>query len=175
MPGFDESRLGRDREPVVRARGDNGAYFRQSFAGAAASNPHMIIITSWNEFFENSHIEPSATYGTLYLDLAREMIASYKATGSVPGAPSGGQAAPPAVTSPTGVYAAPSISGLNVRQGPSTDTARVGSVSVPNQYPLLARNADNSWFLIDFGGQQGWVSAQYATAQGGPLENVPVQ
>ncbi|HEX3049701.1 MAG TPA: endo-1,3-alpha-glucanase family glycosylhydrolase [Aggregatilineaceae bacterium] len=173
MPGFDESRLGRG-EAVVRDRG-NGDYFRSSFAGAVASNPHMIIITSWNEFFENSHIEPSANYGTFYLDLARELISSYKATGSVPAAPGGAPAqSAPAAQSPTGVFANPTVSGLNVRSAPTTDSDRVAGVSYPNAYPLLARNADNSWFLIDYGGGQGWISAQYATYTG-DLNAVPVQ
>ncbi len=172
MPGFDESRLGR-ANPVVRSRG-NGDYFRRSFAGAAAANPHMIIITSWNEFPENSHIEPSQQYGTFYLDLAREMIAAYKSGASVPAGPAGGAAGPAPAESPTGVFAAPAVSTLNVRQGPSTDTEILGRVGAPNRYPLLARNADASWYLIDFGGGQGWVSATYARAEGN-LDAVPVQ
>lgn len=170
MPGFDESRLGRGNA-VVRARG-NGDYFRRSFAGAAATNPHMIIITSWNEFPEQSHIEPSQQYGTFYLDLAREMIAAYKGGAAVPAGPAG--AASPPLESPTGVFAAPAVATLNVRQGPSTDTAIVGRVGYPNRYPLLAKNGDASWYLIDFGGGQGWVSATYARAEG-DLNAVPAQ
>jgi len=179
MPGFDESRRGLDREPVVRARGD-GYYFRLSFQGAVNSNPHMIIITSWNEFFENSHIEPSANYGTFYLDLARDLISSYKATGSVPTAPAapegydlGHSGAPKPPTSPTGVLAAPTASTLNVRQAPSTDAAQVAQVGYPNNYPLLGKTADGSWWLIDFGGGQGWISAAYARYEGN-IGSVPV-
>lgn len=179
MPGFDESHLGRG-EAVVRDRG-NGSYFQSSFSGAAASNPHMIIITSWNEFFENSHIEPSANYGSQYLDLARDLIGQYKATGSVPAAPAapanGGEAAPAESQVPAladgQVGAAPTIINLNVRQGPSTDTPVIGGVAAPNVYPLLSKNADASWYLIDYGGGQGWISAQYATVQG-DLNAVPV-
>jgi len=175
MPGFDESRLGRGSAPVVRGR-DNGNFLRASFAGAAAANPHMIIITSWNEFPENSYIEPSANYGTMYLDIARELIASYKASGTVPAvpaAPVNSAASNIPTTSPTGVFAAPTVSGLNVRQGPSTGTAIIGRTSYPNQYPLLGRSADNSWFVVDYGGGQGWVSAQYANVNG-DVNAVPV-
>lgn len=173
MPGFDDSRMGRGEATVIRDR-SNGDYFRRSFAGAAASNPHMIIITSWNEYFENSHIEPSQTHGTFYLDLARELIASYRATGTVPVSPAGGVTtqAPPA-NSPTGVYASPNVAALNVRQGPSVESARVASVGLGTRYPLLGKNADNTWWLIDFGGGQGWISAQYATAEG-DINAVPV-
>ena len=172
MPGFDESRLGRG-EAVVRGRGD-GDYFRRSFAGAAATNPHMIIITSWNEFFENSHIEPSQQYGSFYLDLAREMIGAYKSGAVLPSDPAGGATGPAPAESPTGVFAAPTATVLNVRQGPSTDTEALAKVGYPNRYPLLAKNADASWYLIDFGGGQGWISAAYARF-GGDINAVPVQ
>lgn len=155
MPGFDESRLGRG-EAVVRGRGE-GDYFRRSFAGAAATNPHMIIITSWNEFFENSHIEPSQQYGSFYLDLAREMIAAYKSGAAVPAGPAGGASGPAPAESPTGVFAAPTATVLNVRQGPSTDTEIVSKAGYPNRYPLLAKNADASWYLIDFGDRKSVV------------------
>lgn len=172
MPGFDESRLGRGNA-VVRARG-NGDYFRRSFSGAAAANPHMIIITSWNEFPEQSHIEPSQQHGTFYLDLARELIAAYKSGAAVPAGPAGGASSPAPAESPTGVFAAPTASALNVRQGPSTETEVVAQVGYPNRYPLLAKNGDASWYLIDFGGGQGWVSATYARYEG-DLNTVPVQ
>jgi len=178
MPGFDESRLGRSNA-VVRDRGD-GYYLRASFAGAVASNSHMIIITSWNEFQENSYIEPSANYGTTYLDIARELISSYKASGSVPAAPAppsgydsslSGVATPP-TTSPTGVFAAPTTS-LNVRQGPGTSNAIIGRAAFPNQYPLLGKNADSTWFLVDTGSVQGWISAGFSTVVG-DINAVPV-
>ena len=172
MPGFDESRLGRGN-PVVRGRGD-GDYFRRSFAGAVASGPHMVIITSWNEFFENSHIEPSQAYGSFYLDLAREMIGQYKASGTVAPPPGGAPDAPAGPTSPTGVLAAPTASTLNVRAAPTTDAEQVAQVGYPNTYPLLARTADSAWYLIDFGGGQGWISAAYARYQG-DINAVPVQ
>jgi hypothetical protein len=173
MPGFDDSLMGRGDATVVRNR-NNGDYFRQSFAGAAAANPHMIIITSWNEYFENSHIEPSQTHGTLYLDLARELIASYRATGTVPVSPSGGVTTQaPAVTSPTGVFAAPTVAALNVRQAPTVEAERITQVNSGNRYPLLGKNGDGTWWLIDYGGGQGWVFAEYTTVEG-DLNAVPV-
>lgn len=61
-----------------------------------------------------------------------------------------------------------------MRQGPSTETEVVAQVGYPNRYPLLAKNGDASWYLIDFGGGQGWVSATYARYEG-DLNTVPVQ
>jgi hypothetical protein len=38
----------------------------------------MISISSFNEWTEGHQIEPSVTYGSLYLDLTRELIAAWK-------------------------------------------------------------------------------------------------
>jgi hypothetical protein len=43
-----------------------------SWNGALASNPGWITITSFNEWFEGTMIEPSVTYGTQYLDITRQ-------------------------------------------------------------------------------------------------------
>jgi hypothetical protein len=39
---------------------------------ALQSLPDAIGLISWNEFSENSHIEPSQNYGGVYLKLLRE-------------------------------------------------------------------------------------------------------
>jgi LysM repeat protein len=79
MPGFDNSRLG-GGSPTVRGRGD-GSYLQNSFSGAVRSNPDLIVITSFNEWPEGSHIEPSTEFGDFYLNLTRDLIATYKAGG----------------------------------------------------------------------------------------------
>lgn len=59
-PGFDARLLG--GETVVERL--EGATFRAQWNGALASIPDAIGIISWNEFSENTHIEPSVGYGT---------------------------------------------------------------------------------------------------------------
>lgn len=64
-PGFDARMVG-GTSVVERA---DGAIFRRQLAGALTSSPDLVGIISWNEFSENTHIEPSTTYGLRYLAL----------------------------------------------------------------------------------------------------------
>jgi hypothetical protein len=38
-------------------------------AAAAAANPDVLGLISWNEFSENSYVEPSRRYGARYLEV----------------------------------------------------------------------------------------------------------
>jgi hypothetical protein len=51
----------------------NGKTFRNEINAAMASSPDAIGIISWNEFSENSYIEPSQKYGTQYLDILSQI------------------------------------------------------------------------------------------------------
>ena len=68
-PGFD-ARLVGGTSVVERKDGDT---FRMQINIALASSADALGIISWNEFSENSHIEPSEMYGTRYLDLLEEI------------------------------------------------------------------------------------------------------
>ncbi len=76
MPGYDDTRTSRGDKFAVNRR--NGDYYRETWAAATASQPDWIVITSFNEWVEGTMIEPSVTYGDLYLDLTRELAAAYK-------------------------------------------------------------------------------------------------
>jgi hypothetical protein len=64
-PGFDARLIGGTR--VVDRR--DGQTLREELTAALHSNPDALGIISWNEFSENTQIEPSEKYGTLALDI----------------------------------------------------------------------------------------------------------
>lgn len=68
-PGFD-ARLVGGSEPVPRR---DGATLAASYAAAVRSSPEAIGLISWNEFSENTHVEPSLLHGDRYLKVLREL------------------------------------------------------------------------------------------------------
>ncbi len=80
LPGWDESRMTGRSNPSAIVDRAGGAYLTKSWNGAVSANTTTILITSWNEYFENSYIEPSQSYGTQSLDVLRPLIAAWKAS-----------------------------------------------------------------------------------------------
>jgi len=100
MPGYDDTHIA-GRPGTYSHPRQNGAYYRQTWQAAMASQPDMIVITSFNEWREGTMIEPSVTYGDLYLNLTAELAAAYKAN-APPSAPTDTPTpAPPPTSSPT--------------------------------------------------------------------------
>jgi len=69
-PGFDARLVGGERV-VERNSGDT---LQKQLNAALRSSPDAIGLISWNEFSENSHIEPSQAYGYRYLEFLAEML-----------------------------------------------------------------------------------------------------
>lgn len=64
-PGFDARLIG--GSTIVDRK--DGQTFRTQINTAMSSSPDALGIISWNEFSENSYIEPSQTYASQYLDI----------------------------------------------------------------------------------------------------------
>jgi uncharacterized protein YgiM (DUF1202 family) len=185
MPGYDDTRLPRADSFAV-PRGE-GAYYRETWQGAVDSGPDMIMITSFNEWLEGTQIEPSAAYGSSYLELTRELVTGLK--GQAPPAPipvpapaEVAAAAPPAQEAepiaqetpppPDGPYIN-IIDITNVRPAPSTDTDIEGRLQPGTQVPVVGRLDDSSWWFVESDGLSGWVSAEVVEFVGDSAE-VPV-
>jgi hypothetical protein len=67
-PGFNAQLVGGARD-VPRRGGDT---LRAEYSAAISSSPDALGLISWNEFSENTHVEPSVEYG----DTALEVLAS---------------------------------------------------------------------------------------------------
>ena len=68
-PGFDARKVG---GTMVVPR-NNGDTLRRELNAAVQSSPDAIGLISWNEFSENSHVEPSVRYGQRYLGVLRDI------------------------------------------------------------------------------------------------------
>ena len=68
-PGFD-ARLVGGTSTVDRR---DGQTLRTEYAAAVGSSPDVLGLISWNEFSENSYVEPSQKFGHHYLDVLRQL------------------------------------------------------------------------------------------------------
>jgi len=68
-PGFD-ARLVGGTKAVPR---QDGATLRTEYAAALKSSPDALGLISWNEFSENTYVEPSKKFGRRYLDVLADL------------------------------------------------------------------------------------------------------
>ena len=83
-PGFDARMVG-GHEVVPR---NNGATLRTEYATALHSSPDVLGLISWNEFSENSYVEPSVRYKYQSLDVLRQLRGTSVPTPTGPAQPS---------------------------------------------------------------------------------------
>lgn len=161
LPGWDESRMaGRDNPTAPQDR-SGGEFLANSWNGAASSGASVILIVSWNEYFENSHIEPSQSFGTLALDTLRPLIGAWKGGYSAPMTASGATS-----TNDSGPRVLrPNNSWVNVRAGAGTDFEKIGEIRPGEVYAITGEAA--GWYSFDFNGQTGWVFSGLVVASGG--------
>jgi hypothetical protein len=66
-PGYDDHALRGSANPTV-ARGGRGERYDATWDAALAGTPDWVVVTSWNEWFEGTSIEPGQRSGTRALD-----------------------------------------------------------------------------------------------------------
>jgi len=79
-PGFDARLVGGSN--VVDRQ--DGAVYQTELSTAMSADPDAVGIISWNEFSENSHIEPSCAFGSRYLSITASVLGGSPPT-SIPG------------------------------------------------------------------------------------------
>lgn len=82
-PGWDTKHLGRGTTPIER---DSGSYYMKQWLTAIKNNPRNIIIASWNDWGEETSIEPAVSvtgpkwvdsYGTEVPDYYLQITTAY--------------------------------------------------------------------------------------------------
>lgn len=74
-PGFDARLVGGTQ--IIDRK--NGETLHRQLDAASRASPDIIGLISWNEFSENSHVEPSENFGTRYLDILKEFRQTLRA------------------------------------------------------------------------------------------------
>jgi hypothetical protein len=67
-PGYDDKLVLPARTPEFRDR-EGGNYYRRAWDAAVNTQPDLVTISTWNEWFESSAIEPGRDWGNTYLDI----------------------------------------------------------------------------------------------------------
>ncbi len=184
MPGNDDTRTKRKGSYIRDRKG--GEFYRETWRGALATAPDAIIVATWNEWVEGTQIEPSVTYGNLYLDITREFAGQFKAGVPVAAVKPAATRSPAATPAPTrtamrtptvipGGIAGTVTDVVRVRAEPNTDGAILGRLAEGATVTLLGKSSDEKWWQIAYpnGKQRGWISAEFTKAGGEP-DRLPV-
>jgi hypothetical protein len=73
IPGYIDTALGRARS-MVQPRND-GELYRGQWQRALSLHPELVLVYSWNEYFEQTAIEPTSAWGMQYLEISACFIA----------------------------------------------------------------------------------------------------
>lgn len=72
-PGVDDRRVP-GRNPTQYIDREGGDRMRRMLAASLTSEPHWVVVHTWNEWWENTYIEPSVNFGSQYLDMTGQYL-----------------------------------------------------------------------------------------------------
>jgi hypothetical protein len=154
-PGWDEDAVAqRDNRPnpTSRREREDGGFLVRGWGAALEINADAILIVSWNEFVENSHIEPSVLYGTQSLDILRVISAAWQ------GRTLDAAAAPMQFAVR---YAARTETPVEVLASADRTALSIGRTSAGDTYPILGEN--NGLYEINLRGARGYIPFEAIT------------
>lgn len=76
-PGFNDKRLRGDLNPVIK-RGSRGQRYDATWSAALAGNPDWVFVSTWNEWFEDTQVEPGSRTGDRALAQTAKNIAAWR-------------------------------------------------------------------------------------------------
>ena len=76
-PGFDDHRLRGDRNPVI-PRGSDGERYDATWRAALAGDPDWIFVSTWNEWYEDTQVEPGNSTGGQALSQTAQHVAAWR-------------------------------------------------------------------------------------------------
>ena len=79
-PGFNDQALRGTLNPIIPR--DNGARYDATWQAALAGNPDWVLVSTWNEWYEDSQIEPGVATGGGALQQTADHAAAWRASGS---------------------------------------------------------------------------------------------
>lgn len=71
---------------------------------------------------------------------------------------------PTATPTPAQPYIRIASRNMNVRRGPGTNYTVIGYATTGQEFDITGRNADGTWWRIDFEGEDAWIYAPFVTA-----------
>lgn len=74
-PGFDDHRLRGTTNPVISR--DNGQRYADTWNAALSGQPDWMLVTSWNEWYEDTQIEPGVATGSQALEQTATLSAGF--------------------------------------------------------------------------------------------------
>jgi hypothetical protein len=82
-PGYDDTPLqdpNRQNNPIRTVPRDEGAVYKRmiDFTLDRKAAPHITLISTFNEYHENTHIEPTTTFGDAYLRQTARFVGALK-------------------------------------------------------------------------------------------------
>src|SRR3954454_17143200 len=78
-PGFDDTKLRGATNPVIPR--DGTSRYDDTWAAARAGSPDWVVVSTWNEWYEDSQIEPGVATGSQALTDTATQAAAFRAAG----------------------------------------------------------------------------------------------